>query len=65
MHDNTVDEDFAIDTQPAQSNRLIVCRLSGYGFEFASVLGEIVAAFVQNIPMPLDINAFQAVIFQY
>lgn len=47
-YDNTPDEDFIIDTLPGHDNTLLVTGLSGHGFKFASVLGEIAAQFAQG-----------------
>lgn len=57
-YDNTADGDFIIDTQPGEPNRMIVSGLSGHGFKFASVLGEIAVAFAQNKPWPFDLTPF-------
>lgn len=55
---NTADGDFIIDTQPGEPNRLIIGGLSGHGFKFASVLGEIAAAFAQNKTLTFNLDAF-------
>lgn len=55
---NTPDGDFIIDTQPGEPNRLIIGGLSGHGFKFASVLGEIAATFAQNHNLPFDLKDF-------
>lgn len=57
-YDMTADSDFIIDTQPDQPNRLIISGLSGHGFKFASVLGEIAANFAQDKPCSFDLSAF-------
>lgn len=57
-YDNTVDEDFIIDTHPGEPNQLIISGLSGHGFKFASVLGEIAVAFAQDKPFPFDLSPF-------
>lgn len=57
-YDRTADEHFIIDTQPNEPNRLIISGLSGHGFKFASVLGEIATAFAQDKPMPFDLSSF-------
>ncbi len=58
-YDNTADEDFIID-QPAGSQRLIITGLSGHGFKFATVLGEIAAQFAQNKPAKFDLSPFSS-----
>lgn len=55
---NTPDGDFIIDTQPGEPNRLIIGGLSGHGFKFASVLGEIASAFAQEQTSPFDLESF-------
>lgn len=57
-YDNTPDEDFIIDTLPDESNRLIITGLSGHGFKFASVLGELASEFAQDKPFSFDLTPF-------
>ncbi|WP_345826895.1 N-methyl-L-tryptophan oxidase [Pantoea sp. BRR-3P] len=57
-YDNTPDEDFIIDTLPGEPNRLIITGLSGHGFKFASVLGELASEFAQEKPFSFDIKPF-------
>ncbi|WP_230351830.1 N-methyl-L-tryptophan oxidase [Lelliottia sp. WAP21] len=57
-YDNTPDEDFIIDTLPGHENTLIISGLSGHGFKFASVLGEIAADFSQGIAPRFDLSPF-------
>lgn len=57
-YDNTVDEDFIIDTLPGSPDRLIISGLSGHGFKFATVLGEIAAEFAQGKESPFDLSRF-------
>lgn len=57
-YDNTVDEDFIIDTFPGSPNRLVISGLSGHGFKFATVLGEIAANFAQDKPADFDLSPF-------
>jgi glycine/D-amino acid oxidase-like deaminating enzyme len=40
-YDNTVDEDFIIDTLPGRPDTLLITGLSGHGFKFAPVLGKL------------------------
>jgi len=54
----TEDEDFIIDTLPERDNTLVISGLSGHGFKFASVLGEIVSQFATNHPIPFDLKPF-------
>lgn len=57
-YDNTIDEHFIIDTPPGEPNQLIINGLSGHGFKFASVLGEIAVAFAQDKTLPFDLAPF-------
>ncbi|MDY1038412.1 N-methyl-L-tryptophan oxidase [Lelliottia sp. CFBP8978] len=57
-YDNTPDEDFIIDTLPGHANTLLITGLSGHGFKFASVLGEIAAQFAQGKTPPFDLTPF-------
>lgn len=57
-YDNTPDEDFIIDTLPGQDNTLIISGLSGHGFKFASVLGEIACQFALGKTSDYDLSPF-------
>ena len=57
-YDMTSDEDFIIDTLPGRENTLVISGLSGHGFKFSSVLGEIVTHFGNNHPIPFDLKDF-------
>ncbi|MTH46572.1 N-methyl-L-tryptophan oxidase [Intestinirhabdus alba] len=58
-YDNTPDEDFIIDTLPGRENTLIISGLSGHGFKFAPVLGELAAAFACDKPTDFDLSPFR------
>jgi N-methyl-L-tryptophan oxidase len=57
-YDNSPDEDFIIDTLPGQPDVLFIGGLSGHGFKFATVLGEIAAQFAQQQTPEFDLSAF-------
>ncbi|MBF7992987.1 N-methyl-L-tryptophan oxidase [Rahnella laticis] len=57
-YDMTADEHFIIDTLPGRENTLVISGLSGHGFKFASVLGEIVTHFANNHPIPFELEPF-------
>lgn len=57
-YDVTADEDFIIDTLPGHKNTLIITGLSGHGFKFSSVLGEMVAKFGLNQASDFDCKPF-------
>ncbi|MFS2224040.1 N-methyl-L-tryptophan oxidase [Pantoea sp. B65] len=57
-YDNSPDEDFIIDTLPGHPERLVITGLSGHGFKFASVLGEIAAQFASGKTAEFDLSPF-------
>lgn len=57
-YDISPDEDFIIDTLPGEPNRLIITGLSGHGFKFASVLGELATEFALDKPFSFDLTPF-------
>ncbi|TQI80203.1 N-methyl-L-tryptophan oxidase [Serratia fonticola] len=57
-YDMSPDEDFIIDTLPECSQLMVITGLSGHGFKFSSVLGEIAALFAQDKSSSLDITPF-------
>jgi Glycine/D-amino acid oxidases (deaminating) len=57
-YDNTPDEDFIIDTLPGQPNTLLIGGLSGHGFKFATVLGEIATRFALSQPAEFNLAPF-------
>ncbi|HHT3180783.1 TPA: N-methyl-L-tryptophan oxidase [Escherichia coli] len=63
-YDNSPDEDFIIDTLPGHDNTLLITGLSGHGFKFASVLGEIAADFAQDKKSDFDLTPFRLSRFQ-
>jgi N-methyl-L-tryptophan oxidase len=63
-YDNSPDEDFIIDTLPGLPDTLVISGLSGHGFKFASVLGEIAAQFAQGQTPAFDLKPFSLSRFQ-
>ncbi|ADP12223.1 N-methyltryptophan oxidase [Erwinia sp. Ejp617] len=57
-YDNSPDGDFIIDTLPDEPDRMVISGLSGHGFKFASVLGEIAAQFAQEKQSEFDLTPF-------
>ncbi|MGY5957518.1 N-methyl-L-tryptophan oxidase [Kosakonia sp. BK9b] len=57
-YDNSPDEDFIIDTLAEHPDTLIITGLSGHGFKFAPVLGEIAVAFAQGEKTAFDLTPF-------
>lgn len=58
-YDVSPDEDFIIDTLPDAPQISVVTGLSGHGFKFATVLGEIIALQAAGKPVPYDLSAFK------
>ncbi|WP_410016582.1 N-methyl-L-tryptophan oxidase [Sodalis sp. C49] len=58
-YDLSPDEDFIIDTLPGNDDLLIISGLSGHGFKFASVLGEIAAGFAAGRESGFDLSPFR------
>lgn len=57
-YDLSPDEDFIIDTLPGNDDMMIISGLSGHGFKFASVLGEIAAGFAAGRASAFDLSPF-------
>ncbi|WP_058913948.1 N-methyl-L-tryptophan oxidase [Entomohabitans teleogrylli] len=57
-YDNSPDEDFIIDTLTDLPEALVISGLSGHGFKFASVLGEIACAFACGEENGFDLGPF-------
>lgn len=58
-YDLSPDEDFIIDTLPGNDDMLIITGLSGHGFKFASVLGEVAAGFAAGRGSGFDLSPFR------
>jgi sarcosine oxidase len=58
MYTNTPDLHFALGTHPRFENVHLAAGLSGHGFKFASVIGEVLADLVQRGATPLPIGPF-------
>lgn len=57
-YDVTIDEDFIIDTLPGHNNTLVISGLSGHGFKFSSVLGEIISDFGRDEDSTFNLQPF-------
>jgi sarcosine oxidase len=57
---NTPDGHFVVDRHPAHERVVVVSACSGHGFKFASVLGELVADFVEDVYVHGDLAPFAA-----
>jgi monomeric sarcosine oxidase len=59
MYDVTPDEDFILDTLPCDPRIVVATGLSGHGFKFGLMLGEILASLVQEKEAPVNIERFK------
>ncbi len=57
---NTPDGHFVVDRHPAHDRVVLVSACSGHGFKFASVLGAVVADFVEDVYVHGDLAPFAA-----
>lgn len=60
---NTPDEHFVIDYLPGHSNVTVITGLSGHGFKFTTVLGELASQLATNQASELDRELFRATRF--
>jgi len=60
LYTNTPDGDFVVDLHPRRREIAIVAGLSGHGFKFATVLGEILADLALDGRTPRPIARFRA-----
>lgn len=58
-YDNSPDEDFIIDTLPDHPHTLLITGLSGHGFKFAPVLGEVAVDFALGKVSAFDLSPFR------
>lgn len=58
-YDMSPDGDFIVDLAPGYKNVTVVSGLSGHGFKFASVLGEILAQEAAGIDVPFALTPFR------
>jgi glycine/D-amino acid oxidase-like deaminating enzyme len=58
LYTNTPDEDFIVDRHPDDPRIVIVGGLSGHGFKFTVLLGELAAILATDGDLPYDIRRF-------
>ncbi len=63
MYDVTPDEDFILDMLPCDPRIVVATGLSGHGFKFGPMLGEILSSFVQEKEAPVNIERFKLLRF--
>lgn len=59
LYTNSRDGHFVIDRHPAHSGVVVASPCSGFGFKFASVVGEILADLLQDRPTAFDLAPFR------
>ena len=59
LYTNTPDEDFIIDALPNFPNTYLIGGLSGHGFKFTPLLGQILADLAQAKTLPYDLTRFR------
>lgn len=58
MYTNTPDENFVIDQHPAFPHIAFAAGFSGHGFKFSTLVGKILADWVSQQPVNLDLSLF-------
>jgi len=59
MYDVSLDENFILDTLADDSRVIFATGLSGHGFKFGLVLGEILSSMVQDREPPVAVDSFK------
>lgn len=59
MYDVSPDEDFILDYHPHNSRIVFASGLTGHGFKFGPLLGEILSSLVRDMPPPVPTKRFQ------
>jgi monomeric sarcosine oxidase len=64
LYTNTPDEDFIVDRLPADDRIVFVGGLSGHGFKFTVLLGQLVATLATDGEPPVDLRRFSMARFK-
>jgi monomeric sarcosine oxidase len=59
MYDVSPDENFILDRHPQDPRIVFATGLSGHGFKFGLVLGELLSSLVREAPPPVSMERFQ------
>ena len=59
LYTNTPNEDFILDAVPGLPHTFVVGGLSGHGFKFTPLLGQILADMAQDKPIDYDLSRFR------
>jgi len=65
MYDVSPDEDFILDYLPDDERIVLATGLSGHGFKFGLLLGEILSSMVCHTPPPIPLDRFQLARFAH
>ena len=65
MYDVTPDGDFILDHLPHDPRVVFATGLTGHGFKFGLLLGEILSSMICNIPPPVPLERFQLARFSH
>ena len=63
-HDVSPDEGFILDTLPDDARIVFATGLSGHGFKFGLLLGEMLSSFLCQCPPPVAMERFRLKRFQ-
>ncbi len=64
LYTNTPDEDFIVDRHPAEPRVIVVGGLSGHGFKFTVLLGQIASRMATDAEVGFDLRRFSAARFR-
>jgi monomeric sarcosine oxidase len=64
MYDVTPDEDFILDHVPGDPRIVFATGLSGHGFKFGPLLGELLASLASEIAPPISLDRFRLARFE-
>ena len=59
MYDVSPDEDFILDRLPSDPRVIFATGLSGHGFKFGLLLGEILSSLVSDTEPPVPLDRFR------
>ena len=65
MYDVSPDEDFILDYLPHNERIVLATGLSGHGFKFGLLLGEILSSMVCHTPPPVPLDRFRLARFAH
>src|SRR5207302_4351953 len=65
MYDVTPDEDFILDHHPHDPRIIFATGLTGHGFKFGPLLGELLSSMICETPPPVGLEHFQLARFSH